>query len=135
LQVSCGTVEGHGSDRICAEEVADIPASAKCDAAVSTQASPAGITDKARARRNDPETSKAAARSIGNFADNHCRLIYEAIRQFGPMGKTRIAQKAGIDHVAVGKRLPDLQRCGVAYPTDKTEKSGSGRQERIWRLA
>jgi hypothetical protein len=92
-------------------------------------------TDKAYARRKDPETSKAAASSIGNFADNHCRLIYEAIRQFGPMGKTRIAQKAGIDHVAVGKRLPDLQRCGVAHPTDKTEKSGSGRQERIWALA
>jgi predicted ArsR family transcriptional regulator len=85
------------------------------------------------ARANDPATSHAAAERV-DFAASHCRKILAALEKHGPMGKTRIAAACGLDGVAVARRLADLQRDGLAHPINgATEKSGTGREERIWR--
>lgn len=71
---------------------------------------------------------------MAEFGKGHCRIIYEALKTHGPMSKTRLSRVTGLDHVAIGKRLPDLERGGWAMPTDETELSASGRRERIWRI-
>ena len=85
------------------------------------------------ARTEDQKTSKAAAHQAAGFADSHCQKIHAALVSCGPMGKTRIAKATGIDHVAVARRLADLQTKVLAMPTGDTESSATGRQERIWR--
>lgn len=85
----------------------------------------------ANVRREDPATSRDAALRLREFAKGHCIKILEALKS-GPMGKTRIAGITGLDGVAVARRLSDLQKAGLAVPTDMVEISDSGRKERIW---
>lgn len=84
-------------------------------------------------RRHDPETSKAAAERAGPTAITHCGIIRAALQNHGPMGKTRLAMVTGIDHIAIARRLADLKAANLAEPTEQTELSAAGRQERSWR--
>jgi hypothetical protein len=87
----------------------------------------------AHSRKSDPQTSFQAAAMVSGFAHSHCQKILEALRLHGPLGKTRIAAKTGIDHIAVARRLSDLKNANLALPTGDTEKSATGRNEQIWR--
>lgn len=90
------------------------------------------LFEQSHARKDDPQTSKDAARQASVVAASHCFMILEALKAHGPMGKTRLAAKTGIDHVAVCRRLADLKAANLALPTGDTEKSGTNRDERIW---
>lgn len=83
------------------------------------------------ARHSDPATSHAAAQMALMFADDHCARILAAL-EHGPAGKTLIASRTGLDHVAIARRLPELQRSGRARTTGRTVPSASGRSEREW---
>lgn len=61
------------------------------------------LFEQSHARKDDPQTSKAAAFSMKLHANTHCWQILDALETFGPI------------------------------PTGDTEKSGTGHQERIWR--
>jgi hypothetical protein len=54
----------------------------------------------------------------------------------GDLGAEQIAEHlvnhVDIDAYQVRKRLPELQRVGLACPTDKTRTTKTGRYERIW---
>jgi hypothetical protein len=91
--------------------------------------------DAPLARRGDPETSHAAAAASAEFRGEHQAKILDALRWYGPMGKTGIAKTSGLDHIAVARRLPELQRKGLASPTGRTVPSTSGRLEREWSVA
>lgn len=93
------------------------------------------IDDVPLARRSDPATSHAAAEASAEFRGEHQTKIIEALRWYGPMGKTGIAKTSGLDHIAVARRLPELQRKGLAKPTGRTVPSTSGREEREWSIA
>ena len=84
------------------------------------------------ARRSDPDTSKAAAKAARRFASHHCGIILAALKQYGPMGKTKLSVKTQISDVAVARRLADLEKMNLAKPTGDTEPSRTNRQERIW---
>lgn len=90
-----------------------------------------------RARRRDPATSHAAAAQAGQRAQHHAALILGALVQAGERGLTNheAAGVTGLDHVAVARRLPELERAGQARPTDATRLSPSGRAARVWGLA
>lgn len=88
---------------------------------------------RAPARSTDPATSHAAARLADAFkADHHARIL-AALKAIGPAGKDRIGKHAGITGEAAARRLPELERMGLAKPTGDTEPSETGRAERKWR--
>lgn len=86
----------------------------------------------ASARRNDPETSKAAAASAAEFrADHHARILAALATCAGTIYE--LAAMTGIDHVAVARRLPELKAAGKAEPTGTTRPGHTGRECRVWR--
>lgn len=88
----------------------------------------------ALARRNDPQTSHAAAEATTSFAGTHAQKCLAVITHYGKAGQSLIAEQTGLLPHAVNKRLNDLQRKGEIIPTKETVESHSGRQERVWIL-
>lgn len=93
-----------------------------------------GLPLFAAARRSDPETSKAAARSFTPRAKNeHEGLILVAL-ECGPAGKTRISELCGLTDQQVIRRMRALVRDGLVVPTGREVPSAAGRAEMEWRL-
>lgn len=86
-----------------------------------------------RVRSEDPITSYQAADSIKEVAPKHFKIILEALKEHGSMGKDGIASKTGLNPNAVSRRLPELQKLDLVAPTGRTVKSLSGREEREWK--
>ena len=85
-----------------------------------------------RARRRDPDTSKLAAARLGEFAhDHHAKILGSLVTQ-GKGTIYEIAARTGLDHVAVARRLPELEALMVAQPTKETKPSPKGRACRVW---
>lgn len=86
-----------------------------------------------RVRSEDPITSYQAADQIKEVAPKHFKIILEALKEHGPMGKDGIASKTSLNPNAVSRRLPELQKLDLVAPTGRTVKSLSGREEREWK--
>ena len=86
-----------------------------------------------RARREDPKTSHAAAKSVQEFAASHFGIIVYALKSHGPMTIDEIAIKTKLSHVAIARRMTELQRINATEPTGTTRAGVSGRQQRVWR--
>lgn len=84
------------------------------------------------ARRRDPVTSHAAASSAKELQAQHHQVILGCLKIFGPQSKDAIAAHTKLDPVQICRRLPELQRLGLAHPTGRTCLSLSGRAEREW---
>jgi len=87
------------------------------------------------ARRTDPDTSRDAAHKAGKFAGVHHQAILTALRLI-PEGATihRLAVLTGLDHVAVARRCPELERGGLIVRTNE-RRSYNGRAGQVWRVA
>jgi len=85
------------------------------------------------ARKRDPATSHAAAAAAGRLSQDHQAMILRVLKDYGPMGKDRIAALAGLTGVQVCRRLPELREAGLIEPTGKTVPSSAGRAEREFR--
>ena len=68
-----------------------------------------------RARRTDPSTSHAAARNAVRFAESHKDRILAALCD-GPATAHQISERTGLTVVQIDRRLPELQRDGLAAP-------------------
>lgn len=79
------------------------------------------------ARRRDPETSKAAALKAANFAAVHRARILAVLERPGTIYD--LAERCGLDRVAIARRLPELARDGLVEPT-VARRDGC----RVWRL-
>jgi len=86
----------------------------------------------AAARRSDPATSHAAAKTAP--VSEHQRLIIDALGQ-GHAGASGIAARCGLNGHQVNKRLTELARTGRIVETGRVVTSSSGRGEREWRCA
>jgi len=86
------------------------------------------------ARRTDPETSHKAAATVKVFANVHYKLILASL-EFHP-GETiyQIADRTHISHVAIARRLPELERAGLIR-TEGERPGPTGRMCRVWWLA
>jgi predicted ArsR family transcriptional regulator len=84
----------------------------------------------AAARRTDPATSQAAARTAP--VAEHQRLILEALAA-GPAGASGIAARCGLLAHQVNKRIHELAKCGRISETGNIVTSASGRGEREWK--
>lgn len=70
-----------------------------------------------RARRSDPLTSHQAAKRSAHFAESHAGRILAVLDLHGPMSAYHIGNDCGLSVVQVDRRLPELQRLGLARPT------------------
>lgn len=84
-----------------------------------------------RVRNTDPATSFQAADRASEFAHAHHGKILSALVD-GPGTIYAIGARAGLSHVAVARRMPELEQFGKVRPTGRTGASPSGRQCRIW---
>lgn len=83
------------------------------------------------ARRDDPETSKAAAARVPHFASAHHAKIYSALLE-RPGTIYDLAHRTKLTHVQVARRLPELEELEVVEPTNETRPSPYGRACRVW---
>lgn len=93
-----------------------------------------GVREHVRAQ--DPGTSIAAAEKARGAARRHCEAIVNALDLHGDMTVREIGAKVGLTHVQVARRMPDLQRAGLAEVVqtpggDDLERGGC----RVWRRA
>lgn len=65
-----------------------------------------------RARRRDPDTSKAAARKAAKFAASHAGRIYHALMLNGPMTAHEL-HITGLTVVQVDRRMSELADLGL----------------------
>ena len=88
-----------------------------------------------RARKRDPETSKAAANSAKAVQVDHFNRIMAALRGC-PGTIYDLAERTGLTHTQVARRLPELSEMVPprVRPTADTRPSPSGRQCRIWEV-
>lgn len=97
-----------------------------------------------RAHRDDPQTSRDAARAATSTAQAH----YDRILAVLDRGMTiyEIAEASRLSHVQVARRLPELATAGVVRrrevglqedgsPTYATRPSPSGRACAVWERA
>jgi predicted ArsR family transcriptional regulator len=84
-----------------------------------------------RARGMDPQTSADAAARVDEFGHKHFAVILRALA-VGPQTIYEIAARTDLSHIAVARRLPELERLGRAQPTDETRLGSSGRMCRVW---
>lgn len=93
-----------------------------------------GLPLFAAARRSDPPTSVAAARSVTpRMKNEHEGLILVAL-EIGPAGKTRLAELCGLTDQQVIRRMASLVRDGLVVATGREVPSAAGRAETEWRL-
>ncbi len=85
------------------------------------------LSSAPRARRRDPETSKAAAAKAASFAVSHRNRIMAVLRD-EPGTIYDLAARCGLDHVEVARRMSECKRLGLAVPTNE-KRDGC----RIWR--
>lgn len=92
------------------------------------------------ARRDDPDTSKAAAARAGSVQSYHHSLILDALASWGPMAPEQIADALRIgseeeyfDKVAVCRRVNELEKAGKIEVTGELHKNRSGRSARVFR--
>jgi predicted ArsR family transcriptional regulator len=88
------------------------------------------------ARKSDPITSHLAAKRAAEFAPTHARRILSCLMYYGPCTVDELAARASMPSQAINKRLPELQRAGLALPVaGKLRPSDSGRMARVWSAA
>ena len=80
------------------------------------------------ARRDDVDTSHAAAESMIGTAQRHHRLIMNVMRNGGLWSAQEIADATSIDYVAVSRRMSELRRNGFVHRTDEKHRNRSGRE-------
>lgn len=90
-----------------------------------------------RARKTDPATSHAAARSMSHTNYNEKLILQALIRLPNNEGTCyEIASQIGdaMDHVKVDRSMRLLVRHGFVVETGRTRSGESGRQCIIWKL-
>lgn len=90
-----------------------------------------------RARRDDPETSHEAARAAVTVAGDHMAKILGSLITQGRGTIYEVAERLGLTHVQVARRMPELEERQVARPAMEngsplTRLSPSGRPCRVW---
>lgn len=85
-----------------------------------------------RARADDPLTSHLAAERVQEFGCAHQAKIMGSLLTQGPGSIYDIAERTGLDPVAVARRMAELEELHAARPTEQTKLSPKGRSCRVW---
>jgi len=86
------------------------------------------------AKRNNPETSKAADKAMTKeMRVIHFQKILAALNILGEAIYTEIAKTAGMEHNQVSRRAKEMVSEGLIYRTDKKKKTPSGRNAFVYK--
>jgi DNA-binding MarR family transcriptional regulator len=107
---------------------------------------PVVVPARKLARRTNPATSQDAAGRVAEFASDHHAIILATLRKHGGSTVNEVATYCKLDAHAVGKRMNELERAGLARCVMDAGKGGhcgqpltrmtpSGRQARVWEAA
>jgi len=87
-------------------------------------------------RRTDPDTSVRAAIKAEKFAGEHHQMIISALWASGvPMASEQIADRIGLDHAAVWRRMSELERGGVIEKSGDEHLNRSNRWAKKYRIS
>ena len=86
---------------------------------------------KMLARSGDPATSHEAAETVESFAMKFRHYILRELRK-GPGTFEELSKRTGLRPDQVWRRLSDLEKEGLAFPTSDIRRGESGRQQRVW---
>ena len=84
------------------------------------------------ARTSDPETSKAAGRSMRKGSAVQRDQIVNALRAHGPMHHWQIDNRLGFQHPTAARRMRELIRQDRVYDTGRTSPTGTGRGATVY---
>jgi predicted transcriptional regulator len=84
-----------------------------------------------RARNVDPATSHVAAAKAARFSESHAGRIHVALTQ-GPATAHELAERTGLTVVQIDRRLPELQRMGMAAVVVCDGKTVTRDGFRVW---
>lgn len=87
---------------------------------------------KVLARRTDPPTSKAAAKSVSDIVSLHDGKILAALA-IAPGNKDEIAAMCGLNEQQVIRRIARLVERGKVVDTGITRSTATGRMATVWR--
>lgn len=89
------------------------------------------------ARRDDPQTSKAAACKViasGKVSAMHTRVL-NALVEHGPSTSAELAAKSGLDRYDVARRLPELERKSMVTRGNARACKVTGNAAAVWGAA
>lgn len=86
-------------------------------------------------RAHDPLTSVMAAERAQEFAGSHCDRIKAALTRHDCMTAAEIARATGLTVVQVDRRLPELERSGIASVVQFQGEDLIRGSYRVWELA
>ncbi len=87
------------------------------------------------ARHNDPETAKAAARSMPKPAAAQRDKIVTALRAHGPMNHWEIDNVLGWQHPTAARRMRELINQGRVINSGSIRPTGTGRGATVYDVA
>ena len=86
----------------------------------------------ARARRRDPETSKAAARSVP-VGDLEAKVV-DTLRKYpGGLTSQEVARILDMELVSISPRFKPLSEKNLVMPTTLRRRGASGRASIVWK--
>ena len=95
-----------------------------------------GIEVRRRRRNVDPDTSHEAARATKGLAEAHQAEILAVLNDAAaPLTARAIAERCSLDHVAIGKRMCELVRAGLAQDSGQRHVLTTGRKAIAWEIA
>lgn len=80
---------------------------------------------KVLCRRTDPQTSKNAAEKTKAFKSRHIAKIWGSLKDYGPMTYKEIAEKTGLEPVAVARRRKEMEENKLIVVMDETRNGCS----------
>jgi len=89
---------------------------------------------KKLARRTDPDTSHAAARSSQQLRGAHHRTILSVLAQVRDANADEIAARCSLSRHQIGRRLGELWVAKMVVKSGATRPSASGRSAECYRL-
>lgn len=91
--------------------------------------------DPHKLRRNeDPDTSDAAAHSVGEVRGRHFVVILQTLESHGPLTTEEISGRSSLGYHAVARRMRELLEAGRVRLTGERRKNRSGRQALVWEV-
>jgi hypothetical protein len=90
--------------------------------------------DQPRARRSDPATSHQAAARASHFSESHAGRIHVALMA-GPQTAHELAERTGLTVVQIDRRLPELQRMGMAAVVIRDGATVTRGGFRVWQAS
>ena len=86
------------------------------------------------ARREDPETSHAAARSAHGLRNRHDVLILKDLRSHPNSTCDSIASRIDLQPVQVSRRMAGLRDRGLVRTTGELGETSTGRKAQRWEV-